>query len=90
MSYKIGGAQNNSAPFDRNLDLLEVFSWKTMFLFSPILLLIGPILLLVGGAQGTPWALSSLRLCSSALLSKKGVGREGSIESQQKSDFFLF
>ena len=34
-----------------------------MVLISPILLLIGPILLLIGGAQGTPWALSSLRLC---------------------------
>ena len=28
------------------------------------------------------------RSFSSALLSKKGVGREGSIESKQKSDFF--
>ena len=34
-----------------------------LVLISPILLLIGPILLLIGGAQGTPWALSSLRLC---------------------------
>ena len=33
-----------------------------LVLISPILLLIGPILLLIGGAQGTPWALSSLRL----------------------------
>ena len=30
--------------------------------FLQILLLIGPILLLIGGALGTPWALSSLRL----------------------------
>ena len=67
MSYKIGGAQNKSAPFDLNFDLLEVFSLKTMpqkvpilLLFSPILLLISPILLLIGGA----WALSSLRLCT--------------------------
>ena len=29
MSYKIGGAQNNSAPYDLNLDLQETFSWKT-------------------------------------------------------------
>ena len=27
---------------------------------------------------------------ASALLSKKGVGREGSIESQQKFDFFCY
>ena len=33
-----------------------------LVLFSHILLLIGPFLLLIGGAQGTPWALSSLRL----------------------------
>ena len=30
--------------------------------FFSYLLLIGLILLLIGGAQGTPWALSSLRL----------------------------
>ena len=29
LSYKIGGAQNNSAPFVLNLDLQVVFSWKT-------------------------------------------------------------
>ena len=70
MSYKIGSAQNNSAPFDRNLDLLEVFSRKTTPLKGPILvlisqiffILIGPILLFIGGAQGTPWARSLLRL----------------------------
>ena len=69
LSYKIGGAHNNSAPFDLNSDLLEVFSLKKTSKkkshfgsFSPILLLIGPILLLIGGAQGTPWALSSFRL----------------------------
>ena len=26
LSYKIGGAKNNSAPFDLNLDSLEAFS----------------------------------------------------------------
>ena len=61
MSYKIGGAQNNSAPFDLNLDLQEVFSRKTtpqkgpiLVLISPILLLIGPILLLIGGGAEAP------------------------------------
>ena len=29
MSSKIGGAQNKSAPFDLNLDLLKVFLWNT-------------------------------------------------------------
>ena len=65
------GCPNNSAPFELNLDFPEVFSWKTapqkdpiLVLFPPILLLIDPILLLIGGAQGTPWALSSLRLCT--------------------------
>ena len=43
MSYKIGSAQNNSAPFDRNLDLLEVFSRKTTPLKGPILVLISQI-----------------------------------------------
>ena len=52
----IGGAQNNSTPFDLNLDLLKVFSWKTMPQKVPILLPNGPILLLIGDAQGTPWA----------------------------------
>ena len=37
MSYKIGGAQNHSAPFDLNLDLLEVFWWKTIPLIGRIL-----------------------------------------------------
>lgn len=28
LRYKNEGAQNNSSPYDLNLDLLEVFSWK--------------------------------------------------------------
>ena len=34
------------------------------------------------------WKRGKAEASSSALLSKKGVGREGSIESQQKFDFF--
>ena len=37
---------------------------------------------------GRGWERGKAEASSSALLSKKGVGREGSIESQQKSDFF--
>ena len=37
---------------------------------------------------GRGWKRVEAEASSSALLSKKGVGREGSIESQQKSDFF--
>ena len=36
----------------------------------------------------SPPIMEKNKASSSALLSKKGVGREGSIESQQKSDFF--
>ena len=35
------------------------------------------------------WERGKAEASSSALLSKKGVGREGSIESQQKFDFFV-
>ena len=38
---------------------------------------------------GRGWERGKAEASSSALLSKKGVGREGSIESQQKSDFFI-
>ena len=37
---------------------------------------------------GRGWERGKAEASSSALLSKKGVGREGSIESQQKFDFF--
>ena len=37
---------------------------------------------------GRGWERGKAEASSSALLSKKGVGREGSIESQQKTDFF--
>ena len=43
--------------------------------------------LLALGGEGVGKGLS--RSFSSALLSKKGVGREGSIESKQKFDFFV-
>ena len=42
--------------------------------------------LLALGGKG--WERGKAEASSSALLSKKGVGREGSIESQQKFDFF--
>ena len=50
---------------------------------GPILVLISPILLLIGGAQGTPWALSLLRLCTLMLLTNddalaKDVSKESS------------
>ena len=35
------------------------------------------------------WERGKAEASSSALLSKKGVGREGSLESQQKFDFFV-
>ena len=35
---------------------------------GPILVFISQVLLLIGDAQGTPWALSSLRLCILILL----------------------
>ena len=38
---------------------------------------------------GRGWERGKAEASSSALLSKKGVGREGSIESQQKFDFFV-
>ena len=37
---------------------------------------------------GRGWERGKAKASSLALLSKKGVGREGSIESQQKFDFF--
>ena len=37
---------------------------------------------------GRGWERGKAEAAYLALLSKKGVGREGSIESQQKSDFF--
>ena len=37
---------------------------------------------------GRGWERGKAEASSSALLSKKGVGREGSIESQQKTDLF--
>ena len=37
----IRGAQNNSAPYDLNLDLLEIFSWKITLKKVPKLILIG-------------------------------------------------
>ena len=40
----------------------------------------------LGGGRG--WERGKAEASSLALLSKKGVGREGSIESQQKFDFF--
>ena len=39
---------------------------------------------------GRGWEWGKAKASSSALLSKKGVGREGSIESQQKFDFFCY
>ena len=54
LSYKIGGAKNNSAPFDLNLAILEVFSYKASpqkgpisILFYPFLLLTDPIKILI-------------------------------------------
>ena len=44
--------------------------------------------LLALGGRG--WERGKAEASSTALLSKKEVGREGSIESQQKSDFFCF
>ena len=38
---------------------------------------------------GRGWERGKAEASSLALLSKKGVGREGSIESQQKLDFFV-
>ena len=38
---------------------------------------------------GSGWEMGKAEASSSALLSKKGVGREGSRESQQKFDFFV-
>ena len=38
---------------------------------------------------GRGWERGKAEASSSALLSKKGVGREGSRESQQKFDFFV-
>ena len=46
---------------------------------------ITPIMYVVRG-----WERGKAKASSLALLSRKGVGREGSIESQQKFDFFLF
>ena len=43
-------------------------------------------LLAFGGEMG--WERGKAEASSLALLNKKGVGREGSIENQQKSDFF--
>ena len=43
--------------------------------------------LLAFGGRG--WERGKAEASSSALLSKKGVGREGSIESQQKFDHFV-
>ena len=37
---------------------------------------------------GRGWERGKAEASSLALLSEKGLGREGSIESQQKSDFF--
>ena len=37
---------------------------------------------------GRGWKRGKAEASSSALLSKKGVGREGFIESQQKTDLF--
>ena len=42
--------------------------------------------LLALGGRG--WERGKAKASSSALLSKKGVGRKGSIESQQKTDLF--
>ena len=90
MSYKIWGAQNNSAPFD-----LEAQFWS----FSPNFLLTGPFLLLWRAiATKAPLRVQFLLTFfggrgeeqeASALLIKKG-GREGSIESQQKFDIFSY
>ena len=46
-----------------------------LVLISPILLLIGPILLLSGGAQGTPLALSSLRLCLISIANRQDLDK---------------
>ena len=66
MSCKIGGAQNNSAPFDLNLDLIEVFSWKTtpqigltLFLFSQFCSLLVPFCSLWGLFFVAPMLISS-------------------------------
>ena len=54
LRHKIGGAKNNSAPFDLNLAILEVFSYKASpqkgpisILFYPFLLLTDPIKILI-------------------------------------------
>ena len=54
LAIKLGGGKNNSAPFDLNLDSLELFSWKTTPQKGSILVLFFPILLLIWG-EGPPW-----------------------------------
>ena len=49
------------APF-RSFFPNSATSWPHLGPFSPILLLLDPILLLIGGAHGTIWHLSTLRL----------------------------